>query len=207
MRITLTTITLGAALAIGTVACKKTDREKAEEMGVATKPVETADEAANDVRKDDLSGAGDVKDEVKEAANEIGEANKEVRDETREAQKEMAEAFSTLRGQLKDFQVDATTFVANRDKVAGDVRMALDRMDQQIARLSAKMAGMPTGPKQEVDQSLADAKKVAIEARAESDALAAATAESWPKARDEALDSLSRLNDEIAEAAAKIYTE
>src|SRR5687768_6437472 len=99
MRTTFTSILTAAALTVGIGACKK-DRD--DTPGVAQKPIEAADKAAEDIRDTDLPSGEKAADELKEANKEVGEARADLNEETREANEEVGKAFAGLRDELRN---------------------------------------------------------------------------------------------------------
>jgi DNA repair exonuclease SbcCD ATPase subunit len=201
MRTTLTSFVVAAAVSIGGIGCK---RDRDDGPNIAQKPIEAADEAAENVRDRDMGSAERVGDEMKEASEEIGSARAELREQTREAQGELTEAFGKMRDEMRQLSADSNTFTANRDRVAADVRSNIDMLDQRIAQLSARLGTLTGEDRAEADKKLSEAKALAAEARSEAQKLSTATAQTWNDVRDESLDSLERLHDKVAEVSAEI---
>jgi hypothetical protein len=199
---TLTTLFVAASLAAFGAACKK---DSAENAGVATKPVDTADEAAEKVRDNDLPAAAATKDALVEANKEVGEARQELAEETAEARREIGDKFMKLRDELRALQASASTFVASRDQVAANVRSNIDMLEQRMAKMQARAGTLIGEARAKADEKLNDLTKLATEAKAEALTLGQATAETWDKARDESLDSLQRLHDKVNDVSETIY--
>jgi hypothetical protein len=208
MRLTLTSLSLATALALAGTACKKTDdRDHDAVAKVGEKPIEAANDSAERVRDNDLPAAEKAKDEMKEANEEIGEKRADLAQATTDARKELGEAFTKLRTQMRDLQVASASFAHDRDQVAAEVNRNLDVLDQRLAQASARATTLTGDARADADKKATEAKSLAAEARADAAALKSASAENWEKARDEALDSLEKLYDRVAETSAEVYTK
>lgn len=218
MRTTLTTFAVAAALVTAGAGCKKSAEDT---PTVAQKPVEQADQAAENLREAEVPSLEQAKEEMAEANREIGEERVDVREERgdvreeradvaaerREAGEELRSAFIEVRDDLVGLSKDAADFVQARDRVAADVRSSLDMIDQRIAKLQARAGTLTGNARAEIDADISELKALAAEARSEAQALSAASAETWENARDQSLDSLQRLFDRTAEAAAEIMVQ
>lgn len=205
MRTTLYTAFIAAGLALAAAACESKDRSK--NVPIAKDSLEAADQASVRIREAEVPAAAErALDEVGEAADEIGSARATLAEETDEAGTEMGTAFGELRDRLRAMMTDATTFIANRDKVASEVRTDLDRLGQRIDRLGARSGELVGGVRETAGALVTETRGLMAEARSRIDALASADASTWEKRRDEALDALERLHDGVAKASATILT-
>jgi len=186
--------------------------KKKEEAPLSQKAVEMANDSASKVKGSSAHPEKQIADDIKKGNEDIGDAKNKIaaaqsklKEELNEARNELSRASSSLRDKLQAVVVNEKTFVTDRDRVVADIRAAITQLQSRTDAIGEKISGrgsaLPAGSRdlyQEIPPLISTATK-------RTDALATATASSWPHLRDEAITALNAAYDKTRQAADKAY--